>query len=71
MIFSFIFYWIIAIPVGYLVAFIGRVGAPGIWAGLALGLFVSAIAEAARLWWLTHHGNRFMYPVASHLSAGE
>ena len=71
MIFSFIFYWIIAIPVGYLVAFVGRVGAPGISVGLALGLFVSAIAETARLWWLTHHGNRFMYPVASHLSAGE
>jgi MATE family multidrug resistance protein len=42
------FYWIIAIPVGYSIAFIFRLGAVGIWMGLALGLFLAAIVLTLR-----------------------
>ncbi len=36
-------YWIIALPMGYLLAFKSSVGPLGIWYGLAAGLFVVAI----------------------------
>jgi multidrug resistance protein, MATE family len=47
------FYWIIAIPVGYSLAFFGRLGAAGIWMGLALGLFLAAITLSIRFFQIT------------------
>lgn len=39
---TFIAYWIIALPVGYLLGFIFHLGVQGIWIGLLIGLTVSA-----------------------------
>jgi len=39
---TFIAYWIIALPVGYLLGFIFHLGVQGVWIGLLLGLTASA-----------------------------
>jgi MATE family multidrug resistance protein len=36
-------YWLIGIPIGYVLAFIYKMGAAGIWIGLVVGLSVSSI----------------------------
>lgn len=36
-------YWVVGIPVGYLLAFNGKLGAAGIWIGLILGLSCSSV----------------------------
>jgi MATE family multidrug resistance protein len=59
MIFSFTFYWLCAIPIGYLAAFVLGAGAVGIWAGLATGLFIAAITLMTRFWLLTRPGRKF------------
>ena len=46
---TFIAYWLVALPAGYLLAFPGGLGAGGIWAGLAAGLACAAVLLAARL----------------------
>ena len=56
---AFVFYWLCAIPIGYMAAFVFRAGAVGVWAGLAAGLFFAAITLTIRLWWLTRSGNKF------------
>ena len=56
---AFVFYWLCAIPIGYMAAFVFGVGAVGIWIGLAAGLFFAAITLTIRLWWLTRIGNKF------------
>jgi MATE family multidrug resistance protein len=56
---AFVFYWLCAIPIGYMAAFVFRAGAVGVWAGLAAGLFLAAITLTIRLWWLTRSGNKF------------
>ncbi len=43
-------YWIVGIPFGYWLAFHSKVGAVGIWWGLALGLTIASILLALRLW---------------------
>ena len=48
--FGFISYWIIGIPAGCLLAFHYKMGAIGIWWGLAIGLTVAAILLGSRLW---------------------
>jgi len=58
MLFSFAFYWIGAIPIGYFTAFVCRAGAVGIWNGLATSLFIAAVTLTARVWWLTRPGKR-------------
>ena len=47
-------YWVVAVPLGYLVAFRGGVGAVGIWIGLAVGLGVAAVS----LVWRFHRKTR-------------
>jgi multidrug resistance protein, MATE family len=59
MVMAFIFYWLCAIPIGYIAAFVFGAGAVGIWAGLAIGLFIAAITLTIRFWLLTRPGRRF------------
>lgn len=40
---SLLAYWVVALPIGYLLGFTGGFGALGIWTGLLLGLSVAAI----------------------------
>jgi MATE family multidrug resistance protein len=40
---TFVAYWVLALPAGYLLAFRGGFGPAGIWSGLALGLACAAI----------------------------
>jgi multidrug resistance protein, MATE family len=46
---TFVAYWIVALPAGYLLGFHAGLGAPGIWAGLAAGLACAAVLLAIRL----------------------
>jgi multidrug resistance protein, MATE family len=50
-------YWAIGAPVGIALGFAGRLGAVGVWIGLALGLAVVALLLAAR--WLRKEGRGF------------
>ena len=45
---TFISYWVIALPIGYLLVFTFRFGANGIWMGLLLGLTLTAIILTLR-----------------------
>lgn len=47
---TFVAYWVIALPVGYVVGIARGVGATGVWIGLALGLFCAAVLLVLRLW---------------------
>ena len=49
-------YWVIAVPVGYGLAFIAELGAVGIWLGLATGLGAAAFS----LSWRFHQKSRMM-----------
>ena len=59
MIYAFTYYWLCAIPIGYIAAFVFGTGAIGIWAGLASGLFIAAITLTTRFWLLTRPGKSF------------
>ncbi|CAM2897891.1 MATE family efflux transporter [Rariglobus hedericola] len=50
---SFIAYWLLAIPGGYLLGLHTSLGAVGIWVGLAVGLAIAAVLLAARFLRLT------------------
>jgi MATE family multidrug resistance protein len=56
MIFAFTYYWLGAIPIGYIAAFVFKTGAIGIWSGLATGLFIAAITLTTRFYLLTAPG---------------
>ncbi len=45
---SFIAYWLLSLPLGWVLATWGGLGAPGIWAGFFLGLLVAAVALVSR-----------------------
>jgi MATE family multidrug resistance protein len=45
---TFVAYWVIALPAGYLLAFRTRLGPWGVWAGLAVGLACAAVLLAWR-----------------------
>lgn len=51
MLFGLISFWIIGIGSGYIMAFKLKMGAAGLWWGLALGVTVSAILLQVRLFW--------------------
>jgi multidrug resistance protein, MATE family len=59
MILSAVYYWLFAIPIGCLAAFVFMAGPVGIWAGLATGLFTAAITLTTRFWLLTSSGRTF------------
>jgi len=50
---TFIAYWVVSLPVGYLLAFHTRLGALGLWIGLASGLACAALLLAWRFHRLT------------------
>ena len=45
---GFLVYWGVALPIAWTLAFPLRMGAIGIWTGLAIGLALAAIALAGR-----------------------
>jgi MATE family multidrug resistance protein len=47
---AFVAYWIIAIPVGWLLAFRAGMGVAGMWWGITLGLTTTALALGVRVW---------------------
>jgi MATE family multidrug resistance protein len=51
---TFAAYWVIALPIGYLLGVRGPLGAVGMWIGIAGGLASAAIFLAARFTRLTH-----------------
>jgi len=53
---TFVSYWIIALPVGYLLGVRGSFGPAGIWMGLAAGLAAAAVLLGARFIRLTRPG---------------
>jgi MATE family multidrug resistance protein len=62
-------YWIIAVPVGYLLAFPARWGAAGIWIGLAIGLGAAAVVLSWRFHRRTFwHGARTELRLAAQAS---
>ena len=70
MIMAFIYYWLCAIPIGYIAAFVFGAGAVGIWAGLATGLFIAAITLTIRFWLLIRPGRRFAVVLPTTRDAG-
>ncbi len=48
MIFSFVAYWVVGLPVGYLLGFVAGKGVVGIWIGLLSGLSIAAFFFAMR-----------------------
>jgi MATE family multidrug resistance protein len=53
---TFVAYWVIALPVGYLLGIRGGLGPAGIWSGLAAGLAVAAVLLGIRFVRLTRPG---------------
>jgi len=53
---TFVAYWIIALPLGFLLGVRGRLGPAGIWIGLAAGLAAAAILLGARFVRMTRPG---------------
>lgn len=54
---TFIAYWIIGLPSGYILGFNFQLGAEGVWYGLALGLLSSAVLLHARFSWMLNKMN--------------
>ena len=50
---TFVAYWGVAIPLGYLLGVRGSLGAPGMWSGIAAGLAFAAVILVARFGRLT------------------
>lgn len=50
---TFVAYWIISLPLGYVLAFYGGLGVYGIWWGLVLGICLCAIALTVRAMYKT------------------
>ena len=53
---NFIGYWILALPLGLLLAFPAKLGPPGLWWGLTAGLFVVAVLLCLRILRRFHAG---------------
>lgn len=45
---SFVAYWLLSLPLGWVLATRGGMGAPGVWAGFFLGLLTAAVALVLR-----------------------
>ena len=55
MIVNLIAYWIIGLPLGYLLGIVLNMGPRGLWFGLVAGLTMAAILHNSRFWILTNH----------------
>ena len=55
---SFIAYWVISLPLGWVLAHYGNLGPAGIWAGFFLGLLFAAVALVGRF----RKKTRFLLP---------
>lgn len=58
MILAVISYWVIGMPVAYILGFVWGYGGVGIWAGLVIGLTVAAVTMLWRFVWLMRKMNR-------------
>ncbi|PSW05992.1 MATE family efflux transporter [Photobacterium lipolyticum] len=60
---TFIAYWILGLPVGYILGMtdwiVGSMGPHGFWIGNIVGLSSAALMLASRLRWVQHQGNDF------------
>ena len=45
---TFVAYWVLALPIGYLLGFLFKLGIVGVWIGLLLGLATSAVLLTLR-----------------------
>lgn len=52
---TFVAYWVVSLPVGYLLGFTFKLGVDGIWIGLLIGLTVSAIFLTLRFNYKSRH----------------
>lgn len=52
---AFINYWIISIPLGWVLAFPLNWGVKGVWWGITVGLTLTAVALAIRIWKKSHY----------------
>ncbi len=59
---SFVSYWVVALPMCYLLGIVGRSSAVGVWWGLALGLTFAGAALLTRFLRKTRSGARFGTP---------
>lgn len=50
---AFFAYWVVSLPIGWWLAFRLEMGVTGMWWGITVGLFVTALALGARAWRLT------------------
>ncbi|MEM7144150.1 MAG: MATE family efflux transporter [Verrucomicrobiota bacterium] len=50
---AFFSYWIVALPVGWFLAFPLKMGVEGMWWGITLGLTITAVALGQRIWRMT------------------
>jgi len=57
-------YWVIALPVGYILAFHYNMGIMGVWLGLLIGLTISAILLSSRFYMLVLRGKTKSYVAA-------
>ena len=57
---SFVSYWLLAIPAGYFFGLHTRLGAVGIWVGLAAGLAIAAVLLSIRFLLLTNKKSKFV-----------
>ena len=53
-VFSFVAYWVIGLPLGYVLAFWLKLGVQGVWIGLSCGLLLIAISLTLRFYWLVN-----------------
>lgn len=54
---GFVAYWVAGLPMAAWLAFRGGLGAPGLWWGLAIGLFVACATLGPRLWFRVRRDN--------------
>jgi len=52
---TFIAYWIIGLPIGYILGFIFKFGVQGVWIGLLIGLTASALMLSLRFNFKSKH----------------
>ena len=57
-------YWVIALPVGYILAFHFNMGITGVWLGLLIGLTISAILLSGRFYMLVLRNKTKSYAAA-------